>query len=177
MDDCVLRACVQSGLRCSQLALPKTMYLWIDPQEVSCRLGESCRPFIVKAPEDKKVSKMETMDKSDQETSDYHSDGSDRVGTPSESSSEDEESGKNKSAQSTHLDPSKKIGAQYFYSPSPASTLLYRYPTSTVGFLPAFQPMALYYLLPKPPKFYSNSKSRGTHQKRKSTRTSPQSKC
>ncbi|OCT56985.1 hypothetical protein XELAEV_18004166mg [Xenopus laevis] len=37
VDDTVLQACVQSGLRCSQLALPRDMSLWIDPKEVSCR--------------------------------------------------------------------------------------------------------------------------------------------
>ncbi|KAM4703021.1 protein BTG3-like [Rhinophrynus dorsalis] len=174
VDDSVLQACMRSGLRCSQLALPRDMYLWIDPQEVSCRLGESCSPFTVKAPEEKEIQNTHILDKSELETSDYHSDGSDTTGTPSESSSEDEETGGSKEMKTSPVIPAKKLGTQFYYSPSPASTIFYQYPRNALSFIPAYQPMTLYYLIPKTPKFYLPNKSRGNHQKLKSTRTLPQ---
>ncbi|KAE8594229.1 hypothetical protein XENTR_v10019508 [Xenopus tropicalis] len=170
VDETVLQACVQSGLRYSQLALPRDMSLWIDPEEVSCRLGESCRPFIVKAPEDQKISKSQSPDP---ETSDYHSDGSDTTGPPSESSSEDEEQGGNKKTTSTCQAVTKKLGTQFYYNPSPASPVYYQYPRNTVSLIPAFQPVALYYFIPKPTKIYPSGRSKGNHQKWKCTGTVP----
>ncbi|XP_063293097.1 protein BTG3-like [Pelobates fuscus] len=169
VDDSVLQACVRSGLRCSQLALPKNMYLWIDPEEVTCRLGKSCSPFKVKIPEINVTKEPSDTDKSDLETSDYHSDCSDTCGTPSESSSEDEESGGNKEI--TTMNKSEKMGAQYYYNPSPASAVYYSYPRNTVSFIPAYQPVTLYYLIPKPIKYYHGGKSRGMNQKWKPNRT------
>ncbi|KAM8927817.1 protein BTG3-like [Pelodytes ibericus] len=168
VDDSVLQACVRSGLRCSQLALPRDMYLWIDPEEVTCRLGESCSPFKVKAPEEKMDKESPKLDKSDLETSDYHSDGSDISGAPSESSSEDEESGGNKKGKPTQVTNPYKMGTQFYYKPSPA--VYYGYPRNSVSFIPAYQPMTLYYLIPKPPNFYHGGKPRGAHQKWKSSR-------
>ncbi|XP_053307986.1 protein BTG3-like [Spea bombifrons] len=168
VDDSVLQACVRSGLRCSQLALPRDMYLWIDPEEVTCRLGESCSPFVVKAPEATFTKKSLDSDKSDLETSDYHSDTS---GTPSESSSEDEESAASKESAVTPVTANQKMGTQFYYSPTPSTAVYYHYPRNAVSFIPAYQPMTLYYLIPKQPKFYH--KSRGTHQKWRSTRTAP----
>ncbi|XP_056399596.1 protein BTG3-like [Hyla sarda] len=165
LDDSVLRACMQSGLRCSQLAFPKNMSIWIDPQEVSCRLGESCSPFIVKAPEE---SKKTTEEKPEQDTSDYHSEGSDVSGSPSECSSEDEESSSGKK-KSPVID-TQKIGAQYYYSPAPSSTIFYQYPNSAVSFVPAYQPMTLYYLVPK---YYHNIRSQSVPKKWKSKKSSP----
>ncbi|KAM4652630.1 protein BTG3-like [Discoglossus pictus] len=173
VDASILQACVRSGLRCSQLALPRELSLWIDPEEVSCRLGETSSPFIVKAPEDKKIEKPVPLNKPEMETSDYHSDGSDRSGTPSESSSEDEDISGSKKLTKSPLIYNKKMGTQFYYNPSPASTVYYQYPS----FIPAYQPMTLYYLVPKPAKYYHNSKSRGNHQKWKSTRTIPQTTC
>ncbi|XP_056399367.1 maternal B9.15 protein-like [Hyla sarda] len=46
-DDSILKACAQSGLKYHELALPKTMTLWIDPYEVSCQLGEENYPYTV----------------------------------------------------------------------------------------------------------------------------------
>ncbi|CAJ0936597.1 unnamed protein product [Ranitomeya imitator] len=161
VDDSVLRACVRSGLRCSQLAFPKNMSVWIDPQEVSCRLGESCSPFVVKAPEE---SKKTIVEKPELDTSDYHSDGSDISGSPSESSSEDEESGGSKKKPAAV--PTQKMGAQYYYNPAPSSTVFYQYPGNAVSFIPTYhQPMALYYLVPK---YYHNIRSRGAPRRWKS---------
>ncbi|KAG9471288.1 hypothetical protein GDO78_015276 [Eleutherodactylus coqui] len=168
VDDSVLQACVRSGLRCSQLAFPKNMSIWIDPEEVSCRLGERCSPFIVKAPEE---SKKTTSEKPELDTSDYHSDGSDISGSPSESSSEDEEVvGRQK--KSPVLD-TQKTGAQYYYNPAPSSTVYYQYPGSTVSFIPTYQPMTLYYLVPK---YYHNIRSRGVPKKWKSKKSPPPTK-
>ncbi|KAM5132075.1 protein BTG3-like isoform 1-T2 [Mantella aurantiaca] len=148
VDDSILQACVRSGLRCSQLALPRNMTIWIDPKEVSCRLGESCSPFIVKAPQPEEPKKHQRTDKSDQETSDYHSDGSDTTGSPSDCSSEDEESISSKGKKTTPID-AQKLGAQFYYSPAPASAVYYHYPRNTMSFIPAYQPMTVYYLVPK----------------------------
>uniref|UniRef100_A0A8C5Q7S0 Anti-proliferative protein domain-containing protein n=1 Tax=Leptobrachium leishanense TaxID=445787 RepID=A0A8C5Q7S0_9ANUR len=171
LDDSVLQACFRSGLRCSQLALPRDMYLWIDPEEVMCRLGEHCRPFKVKLPEIKVTQKSSSVDKSDQETSDYHSDGSEASATPSESSSEDEESGGTKAA--NNLKATQKLGAQYYYNPSPASAVYYSYPRNAVSFIPAYQPVTLYYMIPKPVKFYQGGKSKGNNKNWRPNRTSP----
>ncbi|XP_044134657.1 protein BTG3-like [Bufo gargarizans] len=167
VDDSVLRACVRSGLRCSQLAFPKNMYIWIDPKEVSCRLGESCSPFIVKVPEESK--KATTEEKPEQDTSDYHSDGSSR--SPSECSSEDEESVMSKTK--SPATDTQKVAAQYYYSPAPSSTVFYQYPGGAVSFIPTYQPMTLYYLVPK---YYHNVRSRGVQRKWKSKKSSPPTK-
>ncbi|KAM4015036.1 protein BTG3-like [Anomaloglossus baeobatrachus] len=165
VDDSVLLACIRSGLRCSQLAFPRNMSIWIDPQEVSCRLGDSCVPFIVKAPEEPKKT---TVEKPEQDTSDYHSDGSDISGSPSESSSEDEESGRRKKkSAAVHT---QKMGAQYYYNPTPSSTVFYQYPGS---FVPTYQPMTLYYLVPK---YYHNIRSRAPFRKYKTKNSTPATK-
>ncbi|XP_018410128.1 PREDICTED: protein BTG3-like [Nanorana parkeri] len=167
VDDSVLQACVKSGLRCSQLALPKNMSIWIDPKEVSCRLGESCCPFIVKAPVPEESKKDQGSDKSDLETSDYHSDGSDTTGSPSECSSEDEESVGGKDKTTPKID-TQKPGAQFYYNPAPASAVYYHYPRSNVSFIPAYQPMTVYYLVPK---YYTNMQTRGGYRKWKSKKS------
>ncbi|XP_075695133.1 protein BTG3-like [Rhinoderma darwinii] len=165
VDDSVLRACVRSGLRCSQLAFPKNMSIWIDPKEVSCRLGESCSPFIVKAPDNEEFKKT-TPEKPELDTSDYHSDGSDISASPSECSSEDEESGGSKKKPAIDT---QKIGAQYYYNPAPSSTVFYQYPGGAVSYIPTYQPMTLYYLVPK---YYHNTRSRGVQRKWKSKKSS-----
>ncbi|XP_075047404.1 protein BTG3-like [Mixophyes fleayi] len=173
MDDSVLQACVRSGLRCSQLALPKNMSIWIDPQEVSCRLGESCSPFIVKAAEHLKSKKYQTVEKPDLVTSDYHSDGSDTNGTPSECSSEDEECIGSKVKNPAPVIDTQNTVAQYYYNPAPASTVFYQYPRNAVSFIPAYQPMTLYYLVPN---FYHNVRPRAGQRKFKSKKASPPTK-
>ncbi|XP_053316265.1 protein BTG3-like, partial [Spea bombifrons] len=46
-DDGILDACSFSGLIYSELSLPKEMTLWIDPYEVSCRLGDDGYAYTV----------------------------------------------------------------------------------------------------------------------------------
>ncbi|XP_077312012.1 protein Tob1-like [Lithobates pipiens] len=46
-DQSIIEACAQCGLKSTDLALPKVMTLWIDPYEVSCRLGEENYPYTV----------------------------------------------------------------------------------------------------------------------------------
>ncbi|KAG8547726.1 hypothetical protein GDO81_027639 [Engystomops pustulosus] len=46
-EETILEACVHSGLSYQDLSLPKEMTLWIDPYEVSCRLGEDNYPYTV----------------------------------------------------------------------------------------------------------------------------------
>ncbi|XP_018410114.1 PREDICTED: protein BTG4-like [Nanorana parkeri] len=46
-DQSILEACAQCGLSYKDLSLPKEMTLWIDPYEVSCRLGEENYPYTV----------------------------------------------------------------------------------------------------------------------------------
>ncbi|KAG8549362.1 hypothetical protein GDO81_021469 [Engystomops pustulosus] len=46
-EETILEACVHSSLKYQDLSLPKEMTLWIDPYEVSCRLGEENHPYTV----------------------------------------------------------------------------------------------------------------------------------
>ncbi|XP_069804078.1 protein BTG3-like [Dendropsophus ebraccatus] len=46
-DESILQACALSGLKYNDLSLPKTMSLWIDPYEVSCRLSDENHPYTV----------------------------------------------------------------------------------------------------------------------------------
>ncbi|CAJ0922903.1 unnamed protein product, partial [Ranitomeya imitator] len=60
-DDSILEACALTHIGFRDLALPKEFTLWIDPFEVSCRLGEENSPFTVasfdpRAPRGEEVS-------------------------------------------------------------------------------------------------------------------------
>ncbi|XP_073511426.1 maternal B9.10 protein-like [Phyllobates terribilis] len=46
-DESIQEACALSQIRFYDLALPKEFTLWIDPFEVSCRLGEENFPYTV----------------------------------------------------------------------------------------------------------------------------------
>ncbi|KAM4703022.1 maternal B9.10 protein-like [Rhinophrynus dorsalis] len=46
-DESIMEACAHSGFKYSDLSLPKEITLWIDPYEVSCRLGENSHPYTV----------------------------------------------------------------------------------------------------------------------------------
>ncbi|XP_073511438.1 protein BTG4-like [Phyllobates terribilis] len=46
-DESILEACALSQIRYYDLALPKEFTVWIDPFEVSCRLGEENFPYTV----------------------------------------------------------------------------------------------------------------------------------
>lgn len=76
-DPELLRACQESGVRYSDLGLPRELTLWVDPGEVCCRYGEQ-NPFFSVATfssdegEDKDVAKKVTS-ALERVTSDYHS--------------------------------------------------------------------------------------------------------
>ncbi|KAM9299066.1 protein BTG4-like [Gastrophryne carolinensis] len=46
-DESIMEACAQCGLNYQDLTLPKELTMWIDPFEVSCRLGEENYPYTV----------------------------------------------------------------------------------------------------------------------------------
>ncbi|XP_044274779.1 protein BTG3-like isoform X2 [Varanus komodoensis] len=144
VDDSLLKACRDCGLKYSELALPREITIWIDPGEVSCRLGENNRFFTVKSEESRSGKATPET-----ETSDYHSE------SPSECSSEDEwltkpppeASGLSKTPLGRK---NKQQAAQYFYMPAP---LWVPYPPSMVSYVPAYHPLTLYYvdIASKPP--------------------------
>ncbi|XP_078511619.1 protein BTG3-like isoform X1 [Lissotriton helveticus] len=164
VDESLLRACDASGLAYSELPLPNEMSLWIDPSEVSCRLGENSSHFTVTPDEGSKEHGKKSP--SELETSDYHSDGSD---SPCESSSEDESIRKPKEEVCTPKVPvinTVKQGTQYFYHPAPAAPFFIPYGSRSLSFIPTYQPMTLYYIYPKVQKVFPLP-SRTVRQKRK----------
>ncbi|XP_069496814.1 protein BTG3-like [Ambystoma mexicanum] len=164
VDESLQKACSASGLAYSDLPLPTELCLWIDPSEVSCRLGENSSHFTVTASEDKEVAGKKSP--SELETSDYHSEGSD---SPCESSSEDESARKPTKQVCTPKTPvisTVKQGTQYFYHPAPAAPFFIPYGSRNLGFIPTYQPMTLYYIYPKVQKVFPQP-SRTTRQKRK----------
>ncbi|XP_078507217.1 protein BTG3-like [Lissotriton helveticus] len=86
VDESVLKACAQSGLVYSKMPLPVEITLWIDPYEVSCRLGENNTSFIV-AEFCRPLNYFKTLTSREPETSDYHSEASSE--NPSEGSDDD----------------------------------------------------------------------------------------
>ncbi|XP_077192533.1 protein BTG3-like [Paroedura picta] len=139
VDASLLKACTDCGLDYSELALPREISIWIDPGEVSCRLGENNQYFKVKD-EERSSGKASP----EPETSDYHSE------SPSECSSEDEGSVKTGAAVPVVTSKSRppgssstKQGPQYFYMPSP---LWVPCPQPLVSYIPAFQPVTVYYV-------------------------------
>nr|XP_020663148.1 protein BTG3-like [Pogona vitticeps] len=145
VDSSLKRACQDAGIDYSELSLPRDFTLWIDPGEVSCRLGENNYPFKVSEEFRRGQSSPEL------ETSDYHSESP----TPSEGSSEDE--GRTKSLEKIQASHRSRPGRtnsaqapQYYYVPSP---LWVPWQHNAVTYLPAYQPLPLYYVnLPsKPP--------------------------
>ncbi|XP_072283463.1 maternal B9.15 protein-like [Pyxicephalus adspersus] len=170
VDDCVLQACVRSGLRCSQLYLPRDMSVWIDPDEVSCRFGDKCRPFTVKPPEPEVPKKDQSFNKSDLETSDYHSDtSSETTSTPSECSSEDEEKETIADKEKAPPPTDNKLGVCYYYS---MPTFYYNYTGNNVGFVQNCQPVPIYYFLPK----YDHNVQNKAYRKWKSKKFPPSKK-
>ncbi|XP_040899798.1 maternal B9.15 protein [Toxotes jaculatrix] len=97
-DKEVLKACEESELTPSELALPSEITLWIDPLEVCARSGENSRPFTIacftEEEEDEKGVKGEQDDSSvdsiNLDTSDYHSATSSDCGSTASSDTEEE---------------------------------------------------------------------------------------
>ncbi|XP_075462797.1 uncharacterized protein LOC142498172 [Ascaphus truei] len=58
-DESLLEACAQSGLKYSDLPLPKEMTMWIDPYEVCCRMGENNPYYTVASFDSKKRRNLE----------------------------------------------------------------------------------------------------------------------
>nr|XP_057924150.1 protein BTG3-like isoform X2 [Doryrhamphus excisus] len=46
-DPEIMRACHESGVNFCDLGLPPILTLWVDPGEVSCRIGENSPSFLV----------------------------------------------------------------------------------------------------------------------------------
>uniref|UniRef100_A0A8D0BD92 Anti-proliferative protein domain-containing protein n=1 Tax=Salvator merianae TaxID=96440 RepID=A0A8D0BD92_SALMN len=134
VDEFLLQACKASNLDYSELSLPREVTIWIDPGEVSCRLGENSHFFRVTEP-DCRRGKITP-------TSDYHSE------SPSEYSSEDEGSLKRggtpgPSKGQTGQKSGAKQGAQYFYAPT--APLWVPFPQSVISYIPAYQPVSFFY--------------------------------
>ncbi|XP_062996017.1 protein BTG3-like [Elgaria multicarinata webbii] len=140
VDESLLKACQESGLDYSELALPREITIWIDPDEVCCRLRENSRHFQVKDEEPRSGKASPEL-----VTSDYHSE------SPSECSSEDE--GMARASTSEPERSKAKQATQYYYNtPSP---LWIPHPQMVVSYIPAYQPVTFYYIppatVPKPP--------------------------
>ncbi|XP_028837042.1 maternal B9.15 protein [Denticeps clupeoides] len=93
-DECILQACDESGLRPSELGLPREITLWIDPLEVCVRSGENSRHFTVArfsdGEEDKEQEIKAEKDNGSLDTSDYHSASSSDCGSAVSSDAEEE---------------------------------------------------------------------------------------
>ncbi|XP_030067994.1 protein BTG3 [Microcaecilia unicolor] len=170
VDDCLLQACESSGLQYSELALPKEMSLWIDPKEVSCRLGENSCHFQVRFPEVKDKD-IEKRSPSEQETSDYHSEGSD---SQADSSDDDESTRKKKEKQvqlETSAKGSTKQRLEYFYHPAQANPVFLPFSRRGVSLIPTYQPVTLYYIYPKLQKFCPQPLPHARRQKQKTVKS------
>ncbi|XP_061094816.1 protein BTG3 [Conger conger] len=98
-DEPVLKACADSELKPSELALPHELTLWIDPLDVCARKGEGCRYFTVahfkehsEEEEDSALrdGKGGADAAGDPDTSDYHSASSSDCGSAICSDAEEE---------------------------------------------------------------------------------------
>ncbi|KAG5856173.1 hypothetical protein ANANG_G00005230 [Anguilla anguilla] len=100
-DEPVLKACAESGLKPSELALPHELTLWIDPLDVCARKGEGCRYFTVArfkertAQEEEEEEGVEPLRDGEggagnPDTSDYHSASSSDCGSAASSDAEEE---------------------------------------------------------------------------------------
>ncbi|XP_028598339.2 uncharacterized protein LOC114603477 [Podarcis muralis] len=165
-DDAILKACMESGLDYSELTLKGEITIWIDPGEVSCRLGENSRPFTVKDDEEMKEKKREKEKEKkvergsssssssgkatpESETSDYHSESPSESPFECASSSEDESSGRRSAAKASQI---KAGGANLpkhephrYRTPSP---LWIPHPQGTVF---SYFPVTYYYVQPTMP--------------------------
>ncbi|XP_063797784.1 protein BTG3-like [Pseudophryne corroboree] len=161
-DESILVACSQSGLKYQELTLPKEITVWIDPYEVSCRLGEEGYPYTV-AKFDQSEDRVPAASKPLEEQEQVSSSSKCSTPTPDEDSStwsssipsspsitgEDSDSGIDASSEDAiaTLFPYRPIEDNVWWHPSvepvtPASPPLFR--TSSALWIPAWRTTQFY---------------------------------
>lgn len=156
-DESLLQACTESDVDYYELELPKELTLWIDPGEVCCRTGESNGYFTIACFHEEKAEYTNTEfspELAEQETSDYHSENSSEC--PSESSTDDEGSSTEVVSSPKSVNSvlnTKSQAVEYYYHPAPFWSPFRR---RVVTYVPLYQPVIGYYIIPKVRKFYCN---------------------
>ncbi|XP_034976620.1 protein BTG3 [Zootoca vivipara] len=152
-DDAILKACMESDLDYSALTLKGAITIWIDPGEVSCRLGENNRPFTVKEDKEEEEERRKSSSSGkatpESETSDYHSESPSESPCECASSSEDEGPGKRSAAKTSQIKPGganlPKQEPHRYRTPSP---LWVPHPQGPVF---TYFPLTYYYVQPTMP--------------------------